>query len=179
MMKKIIIIGTLHDGFTPRQELIGVLTKCAPDQLLVEMTVKDIEKRKIVSYPIEMRQAYQWALRNKIKVAGFDSPINTLKKGVQEKDYKNPVFKQNARKLMKGLTWKDMNKAENDSILGPLINPLINQDKRKQREKEMVKNIRKAVIPRGKIVIVTGAGHLRHFEKAFPHAEFPLRPLRR
>ncbi len=39
----------------------------------------------------------------------------------------------------------------------------------------MVKNIRKAAIPQGKIVIVTGAGHLQHFEKAFPHAEFPLR----
>ncbi len=82
-MRRIIIIGTLHEGFTPKRELIGMLTAYAPNQLLIEITANDLQKRKIGSYPIEMRQAYQWALRNKTKVAGFDSPIDCLKRGVK------------------------------------------------------------------------------------------------
>ena len=82
-MRKIIIIGTLH-SYTPSNELKEILEKYKPNQLLVEITQENINKNNFKSYPEEMVFAYGWAIKNKIKVNGFDSTINVFMEGKTE-----------------------------------------------------------------------------------------------
>ena len=50
-MRKIIIIGTLHVGLTPDNELKEVLEEYNPDQILVEIDEKDLGKKKFLQSP--------------------------------------------------------------------------------------------------------------------------------
>lgn len=62
-MQEYFIIGTLHSGLTPKDELEGLLAEIKPDQLLVELPegydAKDIKDREVV--PDEMLFAHSWA----------------------------------------------------------------------------------------------------------------------
>ena len=90
MLRKIIVIGTLHAGITPNNELKDVIESFEPDQLLVEIVNDDIVKNDLSSYPPEMIFAFEWAKSNKVKVAGFDSKIDVFREGVKQMGtYKN------------------------------------------------------------------------------------------
>jgi len=172
-MRTIIVIGTLHEGLTPEKELKVVLNKVKPHQLLVEIEEKDVRIGNIRKYPIEMRCAYRWAMTRKINVKGFDSPIKVLKNGITSQYLRNVINK--AKELMKHYTWKEMNNKKNNIRLDALISPLIDPVKNLEREREMLWNIRRAMIQNGKVLIITGAGHLKFFEKNLKKAVFPLR----
>ncbi len=173
-MKKIIILGTLHAGLTPEDELKEVLEEYNPHQLLIEIAEEDIKNGKFDSYPPEMVFAYNWAKKNKVKVNGFDSKIDVLRKGMTEEDNQKLIEKQ--KKLMNIFTWKDMNKTENLKKLdADSAKNLIDQKKEEKREFEMLKNIKNSMIENGKILIITGCGHLDFFEKYISNAIFPFR----
>lgn len=174
VMRKIIVIGTLHAGSTPNKELKAVLERYEPDQLLVEIAQKDIDRGKIVSYPPEMRFVCKWGKRMRIKVSGFDSKINVMKKGVTERDNQRLIKEEGW--LMRGLTWKDLNKSSNlKKIDTPLYHRIVDHKKERKREVQMAKNIINSMVSRGAVVIVTGAGHLDFFQKRIPNAIFPFR----
>lgn len=172
-MRKIIVIGTLHAGITPNQGLEEALKDHHPDQILVEIAQDDIDNNKIETYPPEMIFAYQWALKNNIKVNGFDSKINTLKKGMGEEDNQKAIEKQT--EIMQGFTWKDMNKPENNKKLDiKEAKILVDHNKENKRNREMLQNINNLMLNEGVIVILTGCGHLDFFEKNL-QALFPYR----
>jgi len=173
-MKKIIIIGTLHAGLTPKNELKEVLEKYNPNQLLIEIAEEDIKNREFYSYPLEMVFAYDWANKNKVKVNGFDLKIDVLRKGMKEEDNQKVIEEQ--KKLMNNFSWKDMNKAENLKKLDTdSAKNLVDSKKEEKREFEMLKNIKNSMIDNGKILIITGCGHLDFFEKHIINAVFPFR----
>mgnify|MGYP001612470089 CR=1 FL=1 len=172
-MRKIIIIGTFHTGLTPNKELKEVLEEIKPDQLLVEITEREIKNDNLRKYLPEMVFAYRWAKKKKIAVSGFDSSINVLSKGMTEKDNKSIIKKQ--KKLMRGYTWKDFNKEKYLKLLEGSEEDLIDWKKEQRREKKMLQNIKKAMHSNGIIVIVTGCGHLKFFKKHIKRAVFPFR----
>lgn len=173
-MKKIIIIGTLHAGLTPENELKEILEKSNPDQLLVEIAKEDIKKGKLGFYPPEMVISYTWAKKNRIKVNGFDSKIDVLMKGISEEDNQRVIEEQ--KKLMGNFTWKDMNKTENFKKLNTdSAKKLVDPEKEEKREFEMLKDIKNSMLGTGTILIVTGCGHLNFFEKHIKNAIFPFR----
>ena len=175
-MRNIIIIGTVHSGFTPNKELEEVLEKYSPDQLFVEVAEEYVAKNKLRKYPPEMIFALRWAKKNKIKVNGFDVAENTLKKGVTEKEVKNLINEADELIKKNKFTWKDLNKKEKIKILDTktYLNA-VDWEKEKARELKMLHNIKLAIAKSGTIVIITGAGHLNFFEKNLKGAEFPFR----
>jgi hypothetical protein len=55
------------------------------------------------------------------------------------------------------------------------VKKTIDWKKWKEREIEMLKNVKKRISLRGKTIIVTGCGHLSFFEKHIKNATFPFR----
>ena len=175
-MRKIIIIGTVHGGFTPENELKEVLEKYKPNQVLVEIAQEDINKNNIKNYPPEMIFAMKWAKENKVKVNYFDIIENTLKKSITKKEVKNLIKEQDEQIKKSNFTWKDLNNKEKIKILDTRIYlNAVDLEKEKERELKMLNKIKRMMIKSGTIVIVTGAGHLNFFEKNLKGAEFPFR----
>jgi pheromone shutdown protein TraB len=173
-MLKVIIIGTLHVGLTPNKELETEFIKYNPNQILVEIAEGDIKKKSISKYPPEMIFTYNWARKNKIKVNGFDSKINIFKKGVKKADNLELIKKQ--KTIIKNYSWKAFNKEENDRLLNiDDLSKIIDLEKEKIRNLQMLCNIRKFIISNGVVMIITGTGHLNFFEKHFKKAIFPFR----
>jgi pheromone shutdown protein TraB len=174
MSRKIIVIGTLHAGITPNNELKEVIESFKPNQLLVEIVNDDIIKNDLSSYPPEMVFAYEWAKNSNVKVAGFDSKINVFREGVMPEDNQAMIEKQ--KKLMKKLSWKDFNKIENEQLLDvDGLDELIDQGKERVRKNEMLKNIEANIAESGTILIITGTAHLNYFELNIKDAIFPFR----
>ncbi|MBI4019810.1 MAG: hypothetical protein HY367_00640 [Candidatus Aenigmarchaeota archaeon] len=173
-MRKIYVIGTLHN-MMPRhkKELIGILERMNPDQVLVEIAWSDLKAGKLAKYPKEMAVAYMWAVRKHKKAGGFDSKINIIKKSVTQRKAKE-IEKKMFRRVRK-LGWKELNKARHEHILDDLYDLLVDTRKHTMREREMLKNIRRLAGKEGRILIVTGAGHLPFFEKNLKGAVFPFR----
>lgn len=173
---KLIIIGTLHAGLTPHNELKEALEQYDIDQLLVEITAEDLAKGRLEKYPDEMIYAYRWAIKNNVRVDGFDSSINVLAEGMTDADNKKVIEEQQKILESKGYGWKDLNKKEITEIFNTKsVKKLIDRTKETQREKKMLQNIKSKLIPEGTIVILTGAGHLNFFEKHLKQAIFPYR----
>jgi hypothetical protein len=172
-MKQIFIIGTLHGGWTPGQELQGELEKIKPDQLLVEICDSDLKDGEIDGYPPEMIFAYQWAKENQVPVVGYDSRIKVFKDGVSDQDNQDLIEKQ--KQQFGQLSWKDANKLENRGLFkGEDYYKLVDPEKDKLREQEMLDNIKDVIADQGRTVVLTGCGHLGFFEKNLSEAEFPL-----
>lgn len=94
MPRKIIVIGTLHAGITPNNELKEVMESFKPDQLLVEIARDDIVENNVSSYPPEMIFAFEWAKVNNVQVDGFDSKIHVFREGVVPQDNEALIDKQ-------------------------------------------------------------------------------------
>ena len=173
MTKTVIIIGTLHLNSTPHRELEEALKSLKPTQLLVEITQKDLRTGSIASFPDEMVFAAQWAQKDNIPVAGFDSLIRVKKEGVRKEDERRVIEKE--ANLLQRYSWKDMNRERTYKKLESVGKLIIDQQKWDLREKEMLKNITSVIAPTGTVVVLTGVGHLSFFEKVFPDALFPFR----
>jgi pheromone shutdown protein TraB len=174
MPRKIIVIGTLHAGITPNNELKEVIESFKPDQLLVEINNDDIVKNDLSSYPPEMIFAFEWAKSNNVKVAGFDSTIDVFREGVTPENNQAIIEKQ--KKLIKKLSWKDFNKIKNEKLLDvDGMDELTDKDKESAREVEMLKNIKANIIESGTVVLITGTAHLNFFERTIKDAIFPFR----
>jgi hypothetical protein len=118
--------------------------------------------------------AFEWAKSNNVKVAGFDSKINVFREGVMPED--NQVIIEKQKKLINKLSWKDFNKIENEKLLAvDGLDELIDQDKERVREDEMLKNIEASIIGSGTVVIITGTAHLNFFKRNIKDAIFPFR----
>ena len=120
-----------------------------------------------------MIEAYLWAKKNKIKVAGFDFDINVFAGGKTEKD--NQKLMEEQDKVVQKHNWKDFNNRGFLELLDKDENNLVDKGKFKLRQEKMFENIRKNLIKSGTIIILIGAGHLAFFENKFPNAIFPLR----
>jgi pheromone shutdown protein TraB len=174
MSRKIIIIGTLHAGITPANELEEAIKSFSPDQVMVEIIDGDIEKNNLELYPPEMIFALKWAKNNNVKVFGFDSRINVFKNGITPKDNEAVIAKQ--KELIKNLSWKEFNKIENEKLLDvEELDDLVDKKKEDERESEMLKNIQNNIIENGTVVIITGIAHLDFFEKNIKDAILPFR----
>jgi pheromone shutdown protein TraB len=174
MSKKIIIIGTLHAGITPNNELKEVIEGFEPDQLLIEIANDDIIENDLISYPPEMIFALEWAKNNNVKVCGFDSKIDVFRKGIMPEENQAMIEKQ--KKLIKNISWKDFNKIKNEKVLDvDGLDELIDHEKERMREYEMLNNIESNIIESGTIVVITGIAHLNFFERNIKDAIFPFR----
>ncbi len=173
-MSKLIFIGTLHAGLTPHKELQEVLGHYKPEVLLIEIQQIDIASNTLSKYPDEMVFALSWAHEKGISVYGFDSPIDVFAKGRGEKE--NQAVIEEQKEILKSFSWKDANKQEVcDKLYTSSAKTLVNPAKDKEREEEMLKNVKNRITDQATIVVVTGSGHLQFFEKHFPDALFPLR----
>ena len=78
--------------------------------------------------------------------------------------------------MIKKLSWKDFNKIENEKLLDvDGLDELIDQNKERVRENEMLQNIEANIIESGTIVVITGTAHLNFFERNIQDAIFPFR----
>ncbi len=170
-MLKLYVIGTIHNIISQR-EITQILNKYLPDQVFIEISPKDLKRRKFAEYPKEMIFAFNWATRKKIQVIGFDSNIVYMKKISKQKLRK---INKEEMKRTKNHNWKEQNKSKYDHELDDLLYQAINKLKFKRRQKEMLKNINKSSIKKGKALILTGAGHLEFFENNLKNATFPFR----
>ena len=177
-MRKIYIIGTLHNMLPKHQEeLESLLEELNPVQILVEIVRKDLETKNIRKYPKEMMFAYKWGIKHGKKTDGFDVPLDVVKKSITKRELKR-VEKEAISVIDKyGLTWKDFNKSKYEHIkeIDRLENKIIDRPKDKLRQRKMLENIHKMMIEDGSILILTGAGHLSFFERNLKGAIFPLR----
>ncbi len=183
-MRKIYIIGTLHN-YIPKKDIIEILEKYSPDQVLIEVTSSDLKKKNLKGYGKEFRDAYEWCKKNKAKVTGFDYE---QKGWPQSKDMSKPEKKEYKKiekilfKIVKRYGWKKFNKKKYEKLLDCYINKAketIYYVKKAyevlpQRQKRMLANVKKRMLKKGTIIILTGAGHLDFFEKNLK-AEFPFR----
>jgi len=171
-MQEIIIIGTLHLGLTPNDELRTILEDISPERLFIEVTEKDLSHNTLGNYPPEMIFASQWARQSNVTCIGFDAAIYTLKEGVSEKDQQQVLSIQ--KNILSNITWKEMNQRKNWTVLDASGEILIDQEQWNMRENALVSNVKAALLPKGRNVIITGSGHLAAFERAFPGIKMPL-----
>lgn len=174
---QIFVIGTLHLGLTPLDELKEVLEDISPDQILIELP----RGTHGVGGPDEMVYAKQWARDNGINVDFFDADISVLKDSILENnaEYKELIKRQ--VQLLQGISWKDANKkatfteGELAKIDKELMTKVFDVEKWNRREDEMLKNVVELMQKDGVVAILTGAGHLDFFENSPLETKLPLR----
>lgn len=171
-MRKFYLVGTVHNMFPKhKKEFAQILKRINPDQILVEIDKKDLKSSKIKKYPKEMVYAYKWAIKRKKKTDGFDYDINIIISN--KKDLIKAEKKE--KKLIDRVGWKELNKKKYSSVIDNIVNKIINKRKALNRRKLMLKNIKNRAIDNGKILILTGTGHLSFFERHIKGAIFPFR----
>ena len=183
-MRKTFVIGVIHN-FVPKKDLIELLEKYNPDQVMVEITASDLKKKKFKNYGKEFKDAYEWCKKKKVKIDGFDYwqkgwlQLEDMPES-EKKEYKK--IEKLLVKIFKRYGWKKFNKKKYKKLLDKYI------DKAKKsisyikeiyetlpiRQKKMLANVKKRVLKKGTILILTGVGHLGFFEKHLK-AEFPYR----
>lgn len=178
-MREIYVIGTLHAGYTPNDELRELLEDIEPNQVLVELPDEPIEELKDREvYPSEMIFAYNWGKEKGLQVGRFDveSDYSYFNEGRSPDDQEYKDYLEYQESIIKEHSWKDFNKERYNKLLDhPLRDVLFDKQQAEKREAEMLENIKKAMISNGKIVVTTGAGHLNYLQEHLPEAVFPLR----
>ncbi len=181
-MRKIFIVGTIHGQYTPDAELREVLEDLKPDQVLVELSeAPTTEMKDRLIYATEMVFAYNWAKDKGLTVGTFDvdDQHSYFKegKGPNDPEYKKLMEKQQA--IIKEHSWREFNhEALNELLDDPLIPILFDIKSDEKREDQMLENLTRLMFKEGRIVIVTGAGHLKFFESKIPDVKIPLRDKR-
>ena len=176
--RKIYVIGTVHNMMPRRrQELQAILEEINPDQILVEIVDEDLLSGNLGKYPKEMVYAYRWGISHQKKVRGFDAPIDVVKKSISPEELKNAENEAFGIFEESGLTWKDLNRVDHRHVeeFERLQQRVIDYAKLKARYDEMLENVGRAMIKRGIVLILTGAGNLELFEGNMKEAIFPLR----
>lgn len=137
----LVFIGTLHNNFTPKDELIEIIESFHPSQLLVEITQQNLDTNNTDKYPPEMQAVFAWAIKNLVKIHGIDSTIMTLKDNVSEKDLEKLDDEQ--VKIIHQHDWKDFNKHEFfDALRTKTWYEVIDAVKDTERNLEIATNIK-------------------------------------
>jgi len=175
------VIGTIHSGHTDKKELADVLEDIDPDQVLIELpegfSKASVREREVV--PDEMLFAYDWTRENGVSRACFDVDSGIIEDYFSE-DYSEDSdeyqeFLDFQDKIIENHNWKDFNKDENLDLLDhPLEDTLFDKAVLKQREKDMLINIKEKIISEGDVAIVTGASHLQFFQKHLENAQLTI-----
>jgi pheromone shutdown protein TraB len=179
-MKQVILIGTIHLNWTPKDELIEEIKKYSPDKLLIELTEKEVKDGPEKSIRDEMFFALNYAKEAGVEYHLFDTDISTMKLGVTGKEPEFEEYEIQVKSLLAGKTWKDLNieaywkDPEVDKLDKFIVEKYYQKDLMDARNKTIEENI-KANLVEGTNVVVTGAGHLTHLLEAFPDAMAPLR----
>ncbi len=180
-MKEIIIIGTLHGGHTPKDELEEVLNTINPDKVLIELSPEELHDRpREDSFSDEMFTAYDWAINNSKQIDVFDVENNSLKEGVTGKEQEFIELQTKYQEFLKQYSWKDLNKQEPwiDSGVAEMENFVIEkyfiEEEEKKRDFSMIQNIKEQLID-GVNVVFTGTGHLTFFKEQIPEAKLLFR----
>ncbi|MDA3836367.1 MAG: hypothetical protein PF542_01980 [Nanoarchaeota archaeon] len=171
-MTEIFFIGTLHCGFTNENELKRIILDINPKLLLIEICQEDIKHNKISKYPKEMIFALNLAKENNISCKGFDSNINTIKKGISSENENKIIALQ--EKIIKQHSWEKFNNFEPNEKLTKISKKIIDLEKWNQGELEMKSNLKSLIPDKDTVLILTGTGHIPFFKKEFPNAKFPL-----
>lgn len=174
-MQMVLIIGTVHTMMPEhQQELENLLRVINPDQILVEISPEDVQKENFKDYPKEMLFAYSWGKQFGKKVNGFDASLDIENATVSEEMKRQLGYE--AGHLVAIINWKELNKTDTEIYrrLSLLTDRIIDKEKHAQRQEKMLENIEKQMIPRGKILILTGSFHLPFFQKRMKNALFPL-----
>ncbi len=177
-MRKIYIIGTIHGGYTPHLELEEVLRNIQPDQALVELSHKPNEDTaEKDSFRSEMLFAYNWAEENGIKVEIFDVDDDHVyfNEGYGPKSSEYRKLHKEQEEIIKKYTWKQFNRKEFNELLDhPLLEIIFSKEQEEIREAKMIQNIKRKMISEGRVVIISGAGHLKYFADSLPNTFVPL-----
>lgn len=180
-MKEIILIGTLHKNWTPREELEEVLNDLKPNHLLVELSPEEFNDRpREQSIRDEMFAACDWASKNSVPITLFDIENTFLKEGVTGKEPEFFEHGEKSKEILKKFSWKELNEIkpwqnpEIEKLEQELEQKYYQLDKIQEREQAMLKNIQISLVE-GINVILTGTGHLSFFKKEFPDATMPFR----
>ncbi|MCM2325375.1 MAG: hypothetical protein NDI94_02840 [Candidatus Woesearchaeota archaeon] len=170
-MRDIRVIGTVH-GYVEGKELIPMLYRFDPDQVLLEVVHKDFAKNSFDRYPREMIQAYKWSIANRKDVRGFDCEFNIAKKITP---MRQEELEERMQEIIDRYGWIELNKKKYDHIFDSMMVYLIDMDRHRLRQKQMLKTIEKVMMKDGKVLIICGIGHLEFFEKHLKDAKFILR----
>ncbi|MEX1027355.1 MAG: hypothetical protein WD049_05020 [Candidatus Paceibacterota bacterium] len=179
-MQEIILIGTIHSGWTPVDELRQVLAEQQPDKVLVELSPEELKRSREDSIRDEMFTAHDWAVENDVPVGVFDVENHILKEGVTGKEPAFTEYEQKSKEILNGYTWKELNNEkpwqspEITALEEQMNKEYIDVEKSKQREQTMLENIKDDLIER-RNVVVTGTRHLSFFKQNLPDAEMLLR----
>ena len=155
-------------GLTPKEELQKLLEQYHPDQLLIEIKEEDLKTKKIENYPSEMIFTYAFAKENNIEVKGFDAKVE----GILKKEEKELIKKEG--EIIKNLSWKEMNKKENQNKLRKVSKEFMDTKKEEERQYKMLKNINKKMRKDKTIMILTGCGNLDFFKRHIKESLLPL-----
>lgn len=179
-MKEVIIIGTIHLNWTPKEELIAEIKKYNPSQVFIELTDKEVEGGRENSIRDEMFSVLEWVRDQGIPYILFDTDLDTLKPGVTGKEREFLDYELKVKGMLKGHNWKSLNNIspwkvkEVDDLEEFLINKFYDRKRMEERNSILEENIKSSLID-GTNMVVTGAGHLSDLLKSLPNSKAPLR----
>lgn len=177
-MQKIIIIGTLHSGLVEKEDLVEIFEKVKPDQILVELTQKEVENiNNSTSIRDEMIFSYLWAQKNNIDAKYFDEDINVLKDGINGKEPDFISLSNEFKEILQKYSWKELNqkepwdKPELKEIEEKINLKFIDEKRSEERDWKMLENIKNVLIDKGVIVVLTGTKHIHFFKENLSNSE--------
>lgn len=182
-MKKVIILGTIHLGFTPKDELIKEIEKYKPDQLLIELTEKEVKEGQENSIRDEMFYVHEFASSSAIPYVLFDTDEDTLKDGITGTEPDFLLMEEKVKQVLVGSDWKELNEAhpwlqkDIKEIEDRIVTTYFDTNRMKMREIKIAQNIRENLIE-GTNVVITGCGHITHLLQDLPGSVAPLRTAR-
>ena len=166
-MRKIYIVGTSHQNVTLayKKELLELFDEINPDQVFIEKLKTELSQKRFLDDRPEMKIAYEWSLKNNKLVNPYDYKQSIIRRGVETLE----IDKANSQltKITNKIGWKELNRFKNISMLKKVLEPLLDEDKYKNREQRMLQNINKTILSNGRILILCGTLHVPFFKSKF------------
>lgn len=166
-MRKIYIVGTSHQKITTeyKRELNYLFSKINPDQIFVEKLKIELSQKKFRDDRPEMKIAYDWSLKNNKLVNAYDYKQSIIRRGVENSE----IDRANVQltKITNSIGWKELNEFNNIEIIKNILVPLLDENKYKNREDHMLRNINKTILSNGRILILCGTLHVPFFKSKF------------
>lgn len=172
-MKEVILIGTIHLGLTPIEELVSEVVTYNPDRVLIEVD-------KEGNGAEEMKLLLDWCKENNVEYRCFDTAVPAEKSASRPTQREIIGFAELIKKKLHGVSWKDLNNRLTwestgaEDVNQAFTDKFYDLDKIETRNKLIEQNI-PPLLTEGTNVVVTGAGHLTHLLAAIPGSTAPLR----